>query len=390
MELMREAVTQAQSQPDRLNGRMPLFCLPRQADYTPKLVRGPLPKQESPYRVQKVASLPLVAILVCLLPVWRGYAVDSTNREINLVSFFKEAINSPPDIEKYLAKRTNLQLPTQNGLVLSNSSSSSFQYLEGAISGTNFFLKRLSGPSERAGSNHLGTISARSGSSTYGIGGNGLIQGIGKNGLTDDIQAQFRLSRQVTGMGAGEIEPGSVRWDGNNFTAKNTLGKDIHGSLEVSNNLPLRMEVTLANATLPYKAIDYTYAIQSDSFSGYPAKFLISYKSTNGLKPLAVVEFESMRIAPQDLQEDFFAASRFSDRVSYTNVYSNSDFYASHSKTKRLVKANSYVTSGGFTNSNSRALIYLCLMAVTILPGAILLIRTVRNAKNKKQQKENK
>lgn len=184
-------------------------------------------------------------------------------------------------------------------------------------------------------------------------------------------------------MGADEIEPATVEWNGNNFTATNVVGKGVHGSLQVSNNLPFRMEVSLDGRPLPYEAIEYTYTTPADSFSGYPAKFLISYKSKNGLKPLAEVEFKSLLMATQHLDASFFSETRFANLYSYTNMYSNTDFYASKPKSKQLVRVDSYVKSGGVTNSNSRKIIYISFFFVTLLPAAILVVWSVRKNKNK-------
>ena len=325
------------------------------------------------------------ALLTCLLSFSSGYAVGNTNAETDLVLFFKQAISSPPDIEKYVAKRTNLQLPanrTKGPLQGSSQSrpygASSF-YIEGALSGTNYYLHSLPDPDLPPDSNHLGTISVRSGSSTYQIGGHGIIRGIGENGLLEDVKAKFRLSRQMLGMGAGEIEPETVKWNGNDFLAKNILGKDVYGSLHISNNLPLRLEVSLTNELLPYEAIEYTYATPADTFAGYPAKFIISYKSRNELKPLAEIEFESVLLATQQLGAGFFSETRFADLIRYTNVFSNSDYYVTKGKSNKLVK----VDSGGAVSSHSRKIIYFFFTTVILPPIVILLIWVAKKTKNK-------
>jgi hypothetical protein len=198
--------------------------------------------------------------------------------------------------------------------------------------------------------NRLGTISVRSGSSTYEIGGVDIIYGLGKNGLTEDVKANFRLSRQILCMGAGEIELGTGKWNGNDFAAKNILGNDVHGSLQVSNDLPFRMEFSLANEPLPYKAIEYTYANPADSFAGYPAKFLITYKFTNGLQPLAEVEFKSVLLATQQLSADFFSETRYGNLISNVYMFSDSNYYAFDLKSNRvdvlLLKSNRFVRVG--------------------------------------------
>lgn len=141
------------------------------------------------------------------------------------------------------------------------------------------------------------------------------------------------------------------------------------------------MEVTLADEPHPYMAIEYKYAAAADSFAGYPEKYLISYKSREGLTPLAEIELTSVLLATQQLSAAFFNHSRFPNLITYTNVYSNSDIYATDAKTKQPIQINSLLKSGGFTNSHSRTGIYLCLVFVTLIPAAALLRRSVQKNK---------
>jgi hypothetical protein len=53
---------------------------------------------------------------------------------------------------------------------------------------------------------------------------------------------------------------------------------------------------------------------------------------------------------------------------------SNSDFYVYNTKHTNLVKApDSLLSSGGFTNSNTRTIVYLGFALTTIVPLVILL-----------------
>ena len=146
------------------------------------------------------------------------------------------------------------------------------------------------------------------------------------------------------------------------------------------------MEVSIDGRPLPYEAIEYTYTTPADSFAGYPARFLIYYKDKDGLKPMAEVEFKSILLATQHLDASIFSEARFADLYRYTNVYSNSDYYASKAKSKQLVKVD--LKSGGFTNSNSRTVIYLCLIIVILFPVVIPVIWSVRKTKNKNKMKK--
>lgn len=313
-----------------------------------------------------------------------AYSDNATNTSIDLIAFFKQAIDSPPDIEKCIVKRTRLRTDAllkkmirKGTLVASN------QYFEGALSGTNFFLRYVEDPGQPTVSNRLDSVIGRSGSSAYQVGGHGVTYGTGENPFKTGVTVSFALTRQMLCMGVGEIEPGTVNWNDNQFTATNVLGKNLHGVLQISNNLPFRLEVSLAGDPQPYMEIQYKYATPADSFAGYPAKFLISYKFNNGLEPLAEIEFKSVLLATQQLSPSFFSETQFADRVTYTNLFSNSDFYAFNVKTKQLVKANPYVKSGGFTNSHSRAVIYLCFILVTLFSLVILLIQSVKQTKYK-------
>jgi RNA polymerase sigma factor (sigma-70 family) len=262
---------------------------------------------------------------------------------VDAVAFFKQAVASPPDIEKFVLKWTNLlppgslKLPSGRTIHLN----SKFQYLEGALSGTNFYLHALPDPDLPIGPNSVNTFLARSGSSEYAIGGHGITYGTGENGLTQGVKNQYRSVCQYLCMEAGGIEPGTVKWDGNDFTAKNVSGDDMIGSLQISNNLPFRLELRIANEPLPYEAIEYIYPTPVDSFGGYPVRYLIASRVHGRLKPVAEAEFKSVLISAQRLDASFFSKTRFDVQLTYTNMYSNSDLYASKPNGK-LVKINSY------------------------------------------------
>ena len=254
-----------------------------------------------------------------------------------------------------MAKRTSLRDFSFLPLTVSKSlGSNSVHYYAGALSKSNFSLRFISDPSEPKDSNHLDTIVAKSGSSVYEIGGHGLIYGIGSNALAQDVRANFGLTRQIVCMGTGEIETETISWDGNNFTAKSILGKNVHGALLVSNDLPFRLEVWLADDPLSYKAIEYTYPNPPDSLAGYPAKSLIYYKSQNGLAPLAEVELKSIKVAAEELKPEFFSESRYDDRITYAEMYSDSNHYTFGVKSNRLdvflEKSNRLVRVGSYYN----------------------------------------
>ena len=239
---------------------------------------------------------------------------NSNSQDSEFVTLFRQAIDSPPDIESFAAKRSNLQRPDPK--FISSSEAPTSMYFEGAFSGTNYFLR-----------NQHGTISARSEATSYQIGGNVINYGVGSNGLTASVEAEFQVARQILCFGAGEIQAGTVKWNGNHFFATNMVGKVVHGTLEISNNLPCTLQLFLGDSPLPYSEVRYFYETSDKKLSGYPRRFLKFYRSKAALVPLAEVEFDSVVVAKQPLGANYFAEQRFADYINHVELMQDTNHY---------------------------------------------------------------
>jgi hypothetical protein len=209
-----------------------------------------------------------------------------------------------------------------------------------------------------------------------------------------NVDALFNLTRQFLNMGVSEIEPESIIWNGNVFVGKSGRGSDRYGELTISNNVPYRMEISMAKGSPPYKAIKYTYPEPVALFAGFPSKMVISTIADSGLKPsdlkpVAELTFEYVQLATQRLSDDFFSNQQFiGPSVTHTNIYSNSVLYVQNLKSGKMVKAPPpFFGWRQHTNSNTRIAIYFCLALITVAPVVIIFVYWLNKTKQNKAQK---
>jgi hypothetical protein len=89
----------------------------------------------------------------------------------------------------------------------------------------------------------------------------------------------FNLIRQIIDMGLSDIEPQSVRWDGDHFSALNIDNKPRYGVLVLSNNLPFILKVSNKLDSSPLGMIKYIYPDPPTSCGGFPSRIIILYYS---------------------------------------------------------------------------------------------------------------
>ncbi len=257
-------------------------------------------------------------VLFCMLVTTNAFAGDLTNSPGDPVAFFKQAISAPPDVEEFNVR--------EYGFI--GKASCRFT---GARAGENYFLQAFS---DTNGANALAaprrlSAAGRSGATQYEFSQNAVSFAFGSNGFTAVLGVEFNTTRQILDMGLGEVEPESVKWDGDTFTASNFFGRFEYGELNVSNGLPSRLEISAAKGSPPYKEIDYTYPDPPSSFNGFPAKISILHESDGALIPEVEMQFDSVQLSAEPLPDNFFAAAQFvTPNILYTNIYSNSDVYA--------------------------------------------------------------
>jgi hypothetical protein len=251
-------------------------------------------------------------VFLCTVLALNSYSENLTNAPGNLVVFFKKAISSPPDVEKYVVSQRNIER-------------NSLSYYVGARAGSNYFLQiGYSSNALSLGQGQL--ITGRSGTNAYDVGQNAVSFGFGSNGLTGSVQALFTLTRQCLDMGLAEIRPESVMWNDDTFTATNNHGNSVHGKLITSNGVPARLEIS--NSTGAYKTVEYVYPDPPASFNGFPSKMLISGMSGEKLIPQVEVFFYSVQLSKVPLADDYFSALQFiGPNIVHTNIYQDDKLY---------------------------------------------------------------
>jgi hypothetical protein len=312
-------------------------------------------------------------VLFCIVLTTKAVADNVANAPGDIVVFFKQALSSPPDVEKYVVSQRQLESltppigpPTKAG---------SISYYIGARAGSNYFLQILSGSNGLPDLSEKRLIAGRSGTAVYEVSQNAISFGVGSNGLVGNVRVFYIVTRQYLGMGISEIEPESLRWVGNTFTATNNHGLAIFGELSISNGLPCRLGVSVAKGSPPYKVVEYTYPNPPQSLSGFPSKMIISRAPYGVAKPFCEVSFYSVQLARRPLSNDFFAAAQFIGTNNiYTNLYSNADLYVQNSRGQMVKAPYVILKSGGYTNSRPRALVFLCLVLATIIPITFLIL----------------
>ncbi|HWC60360.1 MAG TPA: hypothetical protein VHC44_11760 [Verrucomicrobiae bacterium] len=283
---------------------------------------------------------------------------DTTTQPTNdLVGFFKRAIDSPPEIEKFMASQQ---------LVERKSTS----YYIGAKAGSNYFLQILPNSNALATLSGRQLVAGRSGTEAYQITENAVNRGSGSNVMTAGAGVFFTLVQQFLGMGIGNIKPGSVKWNGDTFTADDNLfGVSLRGRLEISNGLPFRLRINHTDGSPLTKLVEYAYPNPPTALSGFPSKMMISGGNDGDLKPFGEIVFYSVQLASAPLRDDFFAAARFVDtNIVHTNEYVGADVYVQKRNGEKVKLPVSLAKSGGYPNTPSRAVIFLCIALITLIP----------------------
>ena len=306
-------------------------------------------------------------IIFCLFLAWSAHSDNTTNTATDLVAFFKKAISAPPGVERYVVSQRQLQSVTPS--VGPTIKSGIISYYIGARAGSNYFLQILSGSNGFSDLSEKQLIAGRSGAGTYEINQNALSFGVGSNGLTGNVGVFYTVTRQFLGMGISEIEPESVRWGGNAFTATNNHGLAIYGELNISNGLPCKLGVSVAKSSPPYKVVEYAYPMPPLSLSGFPSNMIISRAPQGIAKPFCEISFYSVQLAERPLSDEFFAAAQFvGTNIIYTNIYSNADLYVHNSRGQTVIVPDSIRKSGGYVNTHAHAIVYVCFALSTLVP----------------------
>jgi hypothetical protein len=270
---------------------------------------------------------------------------------VDAVAFFKQAISSPLDVESFIAGERNLrsieELVQEDQLVaqmpaMKNQKPPSLQeslqrakemqseqFYAGARAGSDFYLRFISSPSTPNIPGQDVSVFGRIGSLPYQVGQNNFIYGSGTNGFVQSIDTMFGVVSQFLDMGLGDIDPASVVWTGNQFTALDRFGKSRYGELVVSNNLPFAIQVSKEKNSPAFKRIQYQYPNPPASLGGFPAKMTFFAPSEGEYKPELEITMYAVQIADRRLPHGFFSDEPFKTaKIIYTNAYINSEVWA--------------------------------------------------------------
>jgi RNA polymerase sigma factor (sigma-70 family) len=288
------------------------------------------------------------------------------------VVFFKRAISSPLDVDSFIAGQRNLQsleeLEQMARLIAQKPAATNKaaqnppafrqlakrmqteQFYAGARAGSDYYLRYISSPSTPNIPAESEIIIGHAESEFYQVGKNNISYGSGTNAFVASVNATFGLVRQLLDMGLGDIEPKSVVWTGNQFTALNKFGKSRYGELEISNNLPFAINVSEQKGSPVFNRIEYQYPNPPDSLGGFPAKMTMFAASSGEYKPDVEVTLYSVHLANKRLPHDFFSDGQFKTaKIIYTNAYTNSEIWG----LIKPLKGKPY-----FTNLNNVKVVY--------------------------------
>jgi RNA polymerase sigma factor (sigma-70 family) len=269
---------------------------------------------------------------------------------LDAVAFFKQAISSPLDVDSFIAGQRSLlsleelgqlaQLIAQRPDVENKKTPSPQknlqkaqkmqleQFYAGARAGSDYYLRYISSPNTPNIPAANVSIIGRAGSVLYQVGRDNVSYGSGTNAFVESVNVSFGLVRLFLDMGLDEIEPESVVWTGNQFTALNLRGHSEYGELEVSNNLPFAIKVYEQKNSPDFKRIEYQYPNPPASFGGFPTKMTIFTVSEGESKPRMEITLYSVHTADRRLPHDFFGDGQFKTaKIIYTNAYINSEVW---------------------------------------------------------------
>ena len=269
------------------------------------------------------------------------------------VAFFKQALSSPPGIDSFVAGQRSLRpaaeqaqieqmiarstgkgTPTGSPEILANARRAQpEQYYAGARAGSDYYLRHVSSPSTPNIPAENQIIIGRAGPVLYQVGRNNVTYGSGTNAFVTGVDIQFHLVRQLLDLGLADVEPESVVWTGNEFTARNGSGTSRYGALEVSNSLPFALNVSVQKNSPAFERIEYQYPDPPASLGGFPARMTMFDATEGGFKPDLAITLYSVHLADRRLAHDFFSDNQFkTEKIIYTNAYINSEVWGTVNK----------------------------------------------------------
>ena len=292
---------------------------------------------------------------------------------VDAVARFKQAISSPLDVDSFIVGQRSLKSleelnslaqlisgnrPSAENKITTNSQASlqiakdmrNEHFYAGARAGSDYFLRYISSPNTPNIPAENPSIIGRAGSVLYQVGRDNVSYGSGTNAFVASVDGMFNLVRQFLDMGLADVETESVVWTDNQFTALNRFGKSRYGELEISNSLPVSINVSEQKNSPVFMRVEYQYPNPPPSLGGFPSKIKIYSVSKGEYKPNLEITLYSVHLAERQLPHDFFGDDQFKTAETiYTNAYINSEVWGMVKK----LNGNTY-----FTNVNNVKVVY--------------------------------
>jgi hypothetical protein len=284
-------------------------------------------------KCQRLVRLVVASLVLLCLPeasvAFVSVAGPTATSSEEIVSFFKRAVTSPPDVEYYLVQRHQLR-GRRGGAAESGPRAP--QYWHGARSGTNYFLCAAGAGDEPLDMLASPMVAGRYGDVAYQFSANAIT-------LTQDQPDKFpnhplngvgrgfyELVNQDLNMGLGAII--GLAWNGNSFHGL-LNGNTVYGELHLSNGLPHVVRVSSRKDSSPFKSCSYRYPSPPSAFGGFPERTLISTLQQGELKPYLEISLLKLRFAESNLPKSFFSETHFlTTNIVHKNIISNADVMA--------------------------------------------------------------
>lgn len=311
----------------------------------------------------------------------------------DFVSFFKQAVKSPPDVAFFQAKKHDFFPPKlPPGLLPAGVKvGPPIELFEGGRSSSNFFYGNAVTSQSSDTDAIFRVIAGREGTNIYEFSGNSLSYGIGNNAVRDNVNFAFSSVSYLLNLGIGDIVPESVTWTGNHFSAKSIDGSTRYGELTLSNGFPRTLMISLAKGSSPLHASEYTYPDPPDALSGFPSTIRLSVWDGENLIPNVQIEFSSVRLAPGPLPDSFFDASNFTrSNITFTNVYSNATLLVRVTQgpnTGTIVRVPLLSNMRDLSVTETRQHIMFYVMLAIFIAGPVIVWLAIKKTNNKTKQR---
>lgn len=313
-------------------------------------------------------------------------AMSEGNQE-DLLLLLKRSVNTPPDVEHFVASQEDLRtgnVPPEveaelrkRGITTKNWLRSSF--LEGAFAGTNFFVIARTNAEGALNAGGMGQpVWGRSGTNTYEIGIRSSTHSFEsvdrhpENPVSQWGVAQHGWISQLLRFGVGGPKAGSVTWNDLAFTAQSETNVTIIGRLELSNNLPQALSLGIKGRE-DYALITYEYPDPVWLFDGYPKQMKKYEKVGDQWQPASQFTIYTLRLVGEPLPADFFSDAKFLTTNQVSKIFaSNGAFFASRGG--KVTKMGSFKQLESPPRRRSKTKTVWILRGILAFSGLILVV----------------